>query len=87
MVFGAVGTLQGKLSPLSCKIVIEACMYLSVSIELADPLLELLEYFQAELIRRALKLSRFHNKLSWSQMAYNAGKDIISEAILSYKFA
>ena len=67
--FGALGAFQGKLSPLSSKMIVEACV-VPVCLSgctnwiLTDSLLELLECFQAELGRRALKLSRFHNKLS-----------------------
>ena len=94
--FGALGAFQGKLSPLSCKMIVEACV-VPVCLSgctnwiLTDSLLELLECFQAELGRRALKLSRFHNKLSpliglrWPTM--RARIYTISEVILSGKSA
>ena len=67
--FGAIGAFQGKLNPLSSKTIIEACV-LPVCLSgctnwiLTDNLLELLERLQAEVGRRVLNLSRFHNKLS-----------------------
>ena len=59
--FDALGAFQGKLSPLSSKMIIEACV-VPVCLSgctnwiLTDSLLELLECFQAELGRRALKI-------------------------------
>ena len=64
--FGSIGVFQGDISPLSSKEVIEACvmpvlLYGSENWVLTDVLMERLEAFQAELVKRVLKWPKHHS--------------------------
>ena len=76
---GALGTTKGKLNPLSSSEIVAACvlpvcLYGCENWLLTDPLLQLLENFQAEIGKRILKLPKWQANISvlvalgWSTM-------------------
>ena len=67
--FGAIGAFQGQLNPISGRSIYETCVIpvLLFSCEnwvLTDSMLHQLEFFQGEIGRRILKLTRHHSTLS-----------------------
>ena len=77
--FGAMGGFQGKLNPLSGRVIFETCvvpvlLFGSENWYLTESLLDKLEPFQAEIGRRILKLPRHHSgratrlALEWPSM-------------------
>ena len=95
--FGALGAFQGKLSPLSSKMTIEACVLIPVCVSGCIYQLDS-NWSTVRAIRmlsgrtwqessQTISVSQQAITPHWSQMAYNVGKDIISETILSCKFA
>ena len=66
---GALGTTKGKLNPLSSSEIVTACvlpvcLYRCENWLLTDPLLQLLESFQAEIGKRILKLPKWQANIS-----------------------
>ena len=64
--FGSIGAFQGDISPLSSREVIESCvmpvlLYGSENWILTDALMERLESFQGELVKRVLKWPKHHS--------------------------
>ena len=69
MSFGSIGVFHGNLNPLSSNSVIETCvmpvlLFGCESWYLTDTTLDDLEWFQCNIGRRILQLSRFHSNIS-----------------------
>ena len=67
--FGAMGAFQGQLNPISSRSIYETCLILTLLFGcenwvLTDSVLHRLEFFQGEIRRRILKLSRYPSTLS-----------------------